>query len=151
MATPVATGAASGPATAARRGQTAACAPRGSCRAASWRRTATVWFSISKVSSAGSASPNWDRGRFRWNSAATTWGSLVDIDLSVLRSLESEKDISIDLVIKAIEDALLVAYHRTEGAAPVARAELDRKSGRVTVWAAHTGPHPHGIPEHADT
>ena len=41
----------------------------------------------------------------------------MDIDLSVLRSLEAEKDISMDLAIKAIEDALLVAYHRTEGAA----------------------------------
>ena len=70
------------------------------------------------MTSARSASPNSDPGRFRWSSAATTWGSLVDIDLSVLRSLESEKDISMDLVIKAIEDALLVAYHRTEGAAP---------------------------------
>ena len=30
----------------------------------------------------------------------------MDIDLSVLRSLESEKDISLETVIKAIEDAL---------------------------------------------
>ena len=60
----------------------------------------------------------------------------MDIDLSVLRSLESEKDISMDLAIKAIEDALLVAYHRTEGAAPTARVEVDRGSGHVTVWAA---------------
>ncbi len=37
----------------------------------------------------------------------------MDIDLSVLRSLESEKDISMDLAIKAIEDALLVAYHKS--------------------------------------
>jgi transcription termination/antitermination protein NusA len=60
----------------------------------------------------------------------------VDIDLSALRSLESEKDISMELAIKAIEDALLVAYHKTEGAAPVARVEVDRGSGHVTVWAA---------------
>src|SRR6266487_3538858 len=38
----------------------------------------------------------------------------MDIDLSVLRSLEAEKDISMDLAIKAIEDALLVAYHRND-------------------------------------
>ena len=38
--------------------------------------------------------------------------------MTALRSLESEKDISLDLVVKAIEDALLIAYHRTEGAAP---------------------------------
>jgi transcription termination/antitermination protein NusA len=59
----------------------------------------------------------------------------VDIDLSVLKSLEAEKDISLDLAIKAIEDALLVAYHKTEGAAPNARVEVNRTSGHVTVWA----------------
>jgi N utilization substance protein A len=59
----------------------------------------------------------------------------MDIDLSVLRSLESEKDISLDLAIKAIEDALLVAYHKTEGASAVARVQIDRNSGHVTVWA----------------
>jgi N utilization substance protein A len=63
----------------------------------------------------------------------------MDIDLSVLKSLEAEKDISMDLAIKAIEDALLVAYHRTEGAAPTARVEVNRGSGHVTVWAAETG------------
>jgi transcription termination/antitermination protein NusA len=64
----------------------------------------------------------------------------MDIDLNVLRSLESEKDISMDLAIKAIEDALLVAYHKTEGATSTARVEIDRKSGHVTVWAAEIGP-----------
>jgi transcription termination/antitermination protein NusA len=59
----------------------------------------------------------------------------VDIDLSVLRSLEAEKDISLELVIKAIEDALLVAYLKTDGAAPGARVEVNRSSGHVTVWA----------------
>ncbi|MFC4529629.1 transcription termination factor NusA [Sphaerisporangium dianthi] len=60
----------------------------------------------------------------------------MDIDMSVLRSLEREKDISFDLVVKAIEDALLIAYFRTEGAASKGRAELDRASGHVTIWAA---------------
>jgi N utilization substance protein A len=60
----------------------------------------------------------------------------MDIDLSVLRSLESEKDISMELAIKAIEDALLRAYHSTAGAAPTARVEIDRGSGHVTVWAS---------------
>ncbi|MFD0886997.1 transcription termination factor NusA [Streptosporangium algeriense] len=60
----------------------------------------------------------------------------MDIDMSVLRSLEREKDISFDLVVKAIEDALLIAYFRSEGAAAKARAELDRQSGHVTIFAA---------------
>jgi transcription termination/antitermination protein NusA len=63
----------------------------------------------------------------------------MDIDLSVLRSLESEKDISLETVIKAIEDALLMAYHKTEGASLAARVEVDRKTGHVTVWARETG------------
>ena len=60
----------------------------------------------------------------------------MDIDLNVLRSLESEKDISMDLAIKAIEDALLRAYHSTPGAAPTARVAIDRGTGHVTVWAS---------------
>ena len=62
----------------------------------------------------------------------------MDIDLSVLKSLEAEKDISLDLAIKAIEDALLVAYHKTDGAAAVARVEVNRRTGHVTVWARQT-------------
>ncbi len=59
----------------------------------------------------------------------------MDIDMAVLRSLEREKDIAFEVVVEAIEQALLVAYHRTEGAQQHARAELDRKSGHVTVFA----------------
>jgi N utilization substance protein A len=59
----------------------------------------------------------------------------MDIDMAVLRSLEREKDIAFDIVVEAIEQALLVAYHRTEGAQQQARVELDRKSGHVTVMA----------------
>ena len=59
----------------------------------------------------------------------------MDIDMAVLRALEREKDIPMDAVAEAIEQALLIAYQRTEGAQPHARVELDRKSGHVTVWA----------------
>jgi N utilization substance protein A len=59
----------------------------------------------------------------------------MDIDMAVLRALEREKDIAFDVVVEAIEQALLVAYHKTEGAQQHARAELDRKSGHVTVTA----------------
>lgn len=62
----------------------------------------------------------------------------MDIDINTLRSLEREKDISFELVIEAIEAALLIAYHRTEGAHPKARVELDRQSGHVTVWATES-------------
>jgi N utilization substance protein A len=59
----------------------------------------------------------------------------VDIDLGALRALEREKEISFDLVVEAIEQALLVAYHRTEGSRPLARVVLDRRTGHVTVLA----------------
>jgi N utilization substance protein A len=59
----------------------------------------------------------------------------MDIDLAALRALERERDISLDVLIPAIEQALLVAYHRTEGAYRHARVELDRKTGHVVVWA----------------
>lgn len=59
----------------------------------------------------------------------------MDIDLALLRALEREKEISFDLVVEALERALLLAYQRSEVAQPQARVELDRKSGHVTVWA----------------
>ncbi|MFI5085036.1 MAG: transcription termination factor NusA [Actinomycetales bacterium] len=60
----------------------------------------------------------------------------MDIDMSALRLLEREREIPLELLIPTIEQALLVAYHKTAGAVTQARAELDRKSGHVTIWAA---------------
>jgi N utilization substance protein A len=62
----------------------------------------------------------------------------MDIDMAALRALEREKEIPFDLVVRTIEQALLIAYHRTEGAEPHARVELDRKTGHVVVWAQET-------------
>ncbi|WEV25054.1 transcription termination factor NusA [Streptomyces sp. 71268] len=59
----------------------------------------------------------------------------MDIDMSALRGLVREKEISFDLLVEAIEAALLIAYHRTEGSRRQARVELDRQTGHVTVWA----------------
>ena len=59
----------------------------------------------------------------------------MDIDMTALRALEHEKDISFDVVVEAIETALLSAYHKSHGAHAEARVELDKKSGHVTVWA----------------
>ncbi len=62
----------------------------------------------------------------------------MDIDMRALRALEHEKEISFPMLVEAIEGALLVAYQRTDGHQPVARVELDKKSGHVIVWAAET-------------
>ncbi len=59
----------------------------------------------------------------------------MDIDLNILRSLEREKEISFDVLVEAIEQALLTAYQKTPGAAEHAKVVLDRKSGHVTVLA----------------
>ena len=59
----------------------------------------------------------------------------MNIDMAALRSLEREKDIAFDVVVEAIEAALLTAYHHTEGARPDARVELDRTTGHVVVLA----------------
>ncbi|WP_285726494.1 transcription termination factor NusA [Psychromicrobium xiongbiense] len=60
----------------------------------------------------------------------------MDIDMSALRALERERDIPLEKLVPAIEQAVLTAYHKSPGAVDRARAELDRKSGRVTIWAA---------------
>ncbi|MEU8463011.1 transcription termination factor NusA [Streptomyces sp. NPDC029003] len=59
----------------------------------------------------------------------------MDIDMSALRGLVREKEISFDLLVEAIESALLIAYHRTEGSFRRARVVLDRTNGHVVVWA----------------
>ncbi len=64
----------------------------------------------------------------------------MDIDMAALRALEREKEIPFDLLVRTIEQALLLAYHRTEGAYEHARVVLDRKSGHVVVWAQELDP-----------
>ncbi|MGA4508659.1 transcription termination factor NusA [Propionibacteriaceae bacterium G1746] len=59
----------------------------------------------------------------------------MDIDLSALRAIERDKEIPLDYLIRAIEDAMLNAYDKTEHHIPGARVELDRKTGRVRVMA----------------
>jgi N utilization substance protein A len=80
----------------------------------------------------------------------------VDIDLSVLRLMEREREIPFDELVRIIEQAILTAYlkHTGEsehkagehkagerkagehkaGDAPAARVELDRKTGHVNVY-----------------
>ena len=59
----------------------------------------------------------------------------MDIDVKLLKGLAQEKEIPFDLLVEAIESALLIAYHRTEGSRRHARVKLDRETGHVTVWA----------------
>jgi N utilization substance protein A len=62
----------------------------------------------------------------------------MDIDMAALRSLVNEREISLNVVVEAIERALETAYQHTPGAHEHARVQLDRTSGHVTVFAAET-------------
>ncbi|HEY6931842.1 MAG TPA: transcription termination factor NusA [Marmoricola sp.] len=75
----------------------------------------------------------------------------MDIDMSILRMLEREKEISFDVLVEAIEQALLTAYHKTPGAKQDARVELDRKSGHVRVLAAELDEEGNTVGEYDDT
>jgi N utilization substance protein A len=75
----------------------------------------------------------------------------MDIDLSILRMLEREKEISFDVLVEAIEQALLTAYHKTPGAQEQARVHLDRKTGHVTVLAAELDDEGNPVGEYDDT
>ena len=59
----------------------------------------------------------------------------MDIDMTALRMVETERGIPLATLLNAIEEALLVAYHRQPGAIEQARAEIDRRTGEVRIHA----------------
>jgi N utilization substance protein A len=75
----------------------------------------------------------------------------MDIDMSILRMLEREKEISFSVLVEAIEQALLTAYHKTPGAQEKARVTLDRKTGHVTVLATEVDDEGNVVGEFEDT
>ena len=64
----------------------------------------------------------------------------MDIELRVLKALESEKEIPFGELVEIIEGAILAAYQKTVGVIPkrdspvTTRAQLDRKTGQVTIY-----------------
>jgi transcription termination/antitermination protein NusA len=75
----------------------------------------------------------------------------MDIDMSILRALERDKEISLDIVVDALQQALLTAYHKTPGAQQRARVEIDKRTGRVTVLAAEVDSEGEVVREYDDT
>ncbi|XKH54714.1 transcription termination factor NusA [Citricoccus nitrophenolicus] len=75
----------------------------------------------------------------------------MDIDMSALRMLETEREIPLDRLVPTIEQALVVAYHKSPGALSRARAEIDRKSGHVTIWATEIDEDGQSVGEFDDT
>jgi N utilization substance protein A len=74
----------------------------------------------------------------------------MDIDMQALRSLEKERDIPLGVLVDAIEQALVTAYHKTPGAYRVARAHLDRDTGKVAIFAKEDPPEPEDDQEPVD-
>jgi N utilization substance protein A len=75
----------------------------------------------------------------------------MNIDMTALKGLVREKDVSLDTVVEALEQALLAAYERTDGAQARARVALDRKTGEVTVWAQEVDDEGQLVREYDDT
>jgi transcription termination/antitermination protein NusA len=75
----------------------------------------------------------------------------VDIDISVLRLMEREKDVPFDLLVNAIEEALMSAYEKTAHAVPGSRVELNRKTGHVRVLAPELDAEGNKIGEYDNT
>ncbi|WP_432494275.1 transcription termination factor NusA [Kineococcus gypseus] len=75
----------------------------------------------------------------------------MNIDMAALRLLEREREIPFEALVRAIEQALLIAYHHTEGSQPHARVELDRSTGEVRVLAAERDAEGAVVREHDDT
>ena len=61
----------------------------------------------------------------------------MDIDMTVLRSLEREKEIAFDVLVDAIEQALLVAYHRTPGAQRMRASSWIASPDTSPCWLAN--------------
>jgi transcription termination/antitermination protein NusA len=76
---------------------------------------------------------------------------MVQVDITALRSIEREKEISFELLIDALESALLTAYKHTPHSMPHARVDIDRKNGDITVWAQEFGPDGGLVEEYDDT
>jgi transcription termination/antitermination protein NusA len=76
---------------------------------------------------------------------------MVDVDISALRSIEREKEIPFEMLIDALEAALLTAYKHTAHSMPHARVEIDRAGGQIIVWAQDFGADGTLIEEYDDT
>lgn len=75
----------------------------------------------------------------------------MNIDMAALHAIESDKGISVDIVVDTIKSALLTAYRHTEGHEADARIDVDRKTGVVKVMARETDADGNLINEWDDT
>ena len=71
--------------------------------------------------------------------------------MTALRSLEREKDIAFDLVVEAIEAALLTAYRHTEGAQPTPASSSTARPARSPSWRRSSTRTARSLREYDDT
>lgn len=75
----------------------------------------------------------------------------MDIDLQALKQLERDKEIRMDVLLRALEDALLNAYDKTPGAHEGARVTIDTKTGKVSVLVPELDEEGNRVGEYDDT
>jgi N utilization substance protein A len=75
----------------------------------------------------------------------------MNIDMAALHAIETDKGISVDVVVETIKSALLTAYRHTQGHQADARIDIDRKTGVVKVIARETDADGNVIAEWDDT
>ncbi|AMO62007.1 NusA antitermination factor [Mycolicibacterium phlei] len=75
----------------------------------------------------------------------------MNIDMAALHAIEVDRGIPVGELVETIKSALLTAYRHTEGHAPEARIEIDRKTGEVKVIATERDADGNVITEWDDT
>lgn len=75
----------------------------------------------------------------------------MDIDMDALRTLEKSRDIPMGVLISTIESALLLAYNKTDGAMPNARAQIEQHNGHVSIMVKDFDEHGVFLGEFDDT
>ena len=75
----------------------------------------------------------------------------MDIDMGALKALVLAKEVSFELVVDTLEQALLSAYQHTGGSQDRVRVEVDRATGHVTVWATEVDEDGAAVREYDDT
>ena len=76
---------------------------------------------------------------------------MANVDLEALRAIAREKDVAPEILMAALQTALLSAYKHTPHPMPHARVEIDATSGAVVVWAQEIDGEGKVVEEYDDT
>ncbi|MCU1689065.1 MAG: nusA [Jatrophihabitantaceae bacterium] len=76
---------------------------------------------------------------------------MANVDLEALRAIAREKEVAPEILMAALQTALLSAYRHTPHPMPHARVSIDAVSGAVVVWAQEIDSDGTVIEEYDDT